>query len=135
MTIDFDSIFSGCEKCVNCHNGNPHFCKVGSLDNTIGIYRNGGWAEYALVPEKQVHKLPNGIGLEEAALNEPLSCLSHGFDKFSPLRIGQKVLVMGAGIIGNLATSLLHLQGHRNVTVSEPNASRLALTKNLGENL
>ncbi|XP_019878621.1 D-altritol 5-dehydrogenase-like [Aethina tumida] len=122
---------NGCKCCNFCHNGKPHFCQTGGINNTIGIYRDGGWANYALAPEEQVHKLPDSITLEQAALTEPLSCLSHGWDIISPIPVGSKILVTGAGIIGNLWVCALHLQGHRNVTVSEPNASRLNQLKKL----
>jgi len=44
---------SGCDKCDHCHSANYHFCKFGRV-NTIGIFRNGGWATHAIVPETQV---------------------------------------------------------------------------------
>lgn len=123
---------NGCGICHFCHSGDPHYCKSGGINNTIGIYKDGGWAEYVLVPEKQVHKLTENISLEHAALTEPISCLSHGWDLISPITMGDKILVTGAGIIGNLWVALLHLQGHRRVTVSEPNVLRRELLQKLG---
>ncbi|KAJ8958447.1 hypothetical protein NQ318_002234 [Aromia moschata] len=122
---------NGCGCCNFCHSGNPHFCLIGGINNTIGIYRNGGWADYAVVPIVQVHKVPDSIDLQQAALTEPLSCLAHGWDIISPVTVGTKILVTGAGIIGNLWVCALHLQGHRNVTVSELNPIRLGMLKNL----
>ncbi|CAH1107905.1 unnamed protein product [Psylliodes chrysocephalus] len=122
---------SGCNSCEFCHSGKPHFCPIGGISNTIGIYRNGGWAEYCVAPIVQVHKVSDTITLEQAALTEPLSCLAHGFDIISPVTVGQKILITGAGIIGSLWVCNLHLQGHRNVTVSEPNSNRLQMLKNL----
>lgn len=58
--------------------------------------------------------------------------MAHTWDKISPLPVGKKVLILGSGIIGNLMGCLLHLQGHKNVTVAEPSQSRLELTKRLG---
>ncbi|XP_022906067.1 uncharacterized protein [Onthophagus taurus] len=116
---------SGCQTCHNCHIGDPHFCEVGGLQNTIGIYRDGGWAEFCLVPDKQVFVVPSNTNLKIAALSEPISCLVHGLDKISPLPIGKEILITGAGIIGNLWLVALHLMGHRKVTVSEPNLHRL----------
>ncbi|XP_057670169.1 D-altritol 5-dehydrogenase-like [Diorhabda carinulata] len=122
---------SGCFCCDHCHVGNPHFCNNGGINNTIGIFQNGGWANYALAPVHQVYKVPDYITLEQAALLEPLSCLTHGWDVISPVSIGQKILITGAGIIGNLWVCNLHLHGHRNVTVSEPNRKRLEMLKKL----
>lgn len=121
----------GCRCCDFCHSGNPHYCKTGGIDNTIGIHRNGGWASYSLVPMNAVSKLPDTITLEQGALTEPMSCLSHGWDLLNPVPVGSRILVTGAGIIGNLWICLLHLQGHKKVTVSEPNVSRLNFIKKL----
>ncbi|XP_028127953.1 D-altritol 5-dehydrogenase [Diabrotica virgifera virgifera] len=128
---------SGCLCCDHCHSGNPHYCSIGGISNTIGIFRNGGWANYCVAPVDQVHKLSDSITLEQAALAEPLSCLAHGWDIISPVTVGQKILITGAGIIGNLWVCNLHLQGHKNVTVSEPNLARLDMIKklNTGYNL
>jgi len=46
---------NGCNKCDHCHNANYHYCAYGGINNTIGIFKDGGWATHALVPETQVH--------------------------------------------------------------------------------
>ncbi|XP_030757543.1 D-arabinitol dehydrogenase 1-like isoform X2 [Sitophilus oryzae] len=120
----------GCRCCDFCHSGNPHFCKIGGQTN-LGVHRNGGWGTYALVPTNLVQKLPENISLEQGALAEPISCLSHGWDLLSPVPVGSRILVIGAGIIGSLWACILHLQGHRRVTVSEPNTNRLNILKKL----
>ncbi|KAH1018360.1 hypothetical protein HUJ05_006147 [Dendroctonus ponderosae] len=71
------------------------------------------------------------IGDLSTALAEPLACLAHGWDLLSPVPVGSRILVIGAGIIGNLWVSVLHLHGHRKVTVSEPNQTRLNYVKKL----
>ncbi|EFN69090.1 Sorbitol dehydrogenase [Camponotus floridanus] len=124
---------SGCNNCNHCHNANYHFCKGGGINNTIGIFRDGGWATHVLVPETQVYLIPNEIEMHQAVLTEPLSCLAHGWDKLNPVNIGEKVLVIGAGIIGLLWACLLHLHGLRKtVTISELQQERRKLAANLG---
>nr|XP_023024100.1 D-arabinitol dehydrogenase 1-like [Leptinotarsa decemlineata] len=78
-----------------------------------------------------VHKLPDIITLQQGALAEPLSCISHGWDIISPVSVGSRVLIVGAGIIGILWASLFHSQRHRHVTVCEPNEARRAILENL----
>lgn len=74
--------------------------------------------------------------LHQAALTEPLSCLAHGWDKINPVHVGDKVLVIGAGIIGLLWACLLHLHGLRKtVTISEPQPRRRLAAKKLGNNI
>ncbi|KAJ3650942.1 hypothetical protein Zmor_017017 [Zophobas morio] len=115
---------SACHKCHFCHTGNPHFCTTGGFYANLGVKNHGGWGEYCLCSIEQVYKLPTTISLKTAALAEPVSCISHGWDLVSPLPLGGDVLVIGAGIIGTLWACLLHLHGHRRVTVVELNARR-----------
>lgn len=37
---------------------------MGGVDN-IGTFKDGGWANFIVVPEEQVFKLPDGITLEQ----------------------------------------------------------------------
>ncbi|GBP56615.1 D-arabinitol dehydrogenase 1 [Eumeta japonica] len=122
---------SGCNLCDNCRMGNYHHCSVGGMNSTVGLFSNGGWAQYCIVPQSQVYALPDEITLEQGALCEPYSCVAHGFDRASPLKVGAKILVAGAGIIGNLWITTLHLQGHRDVTVCEMNKTRLEIVNRL----
>ena len=61
--------------------------------------------------------------LEQGALCEPMSCILHGWNRLKnaqKIESHSKVLILGAGIIGNLWMCLLHHFGLRNVIVSEP---------------
>ena len=75
------------------------------------------------------------MSLETGALCEPLSCLLHGWDRLtavSPVQPDSRVLITGAGIIGNLWAAIFHHHGARNVTVSEPAEGRRTITDGLG---
>ncbi|XP_059057756.1 D-altritol 5-dehydrogenase-like [Achroia grisella] len=119
-----------CSLCDYCRDRNYQFC-TGSSKYTIGIWQDGGWAQYVRAPQDQVFALPADITLEQAGLCEPYSCVSHGFDRAAPLSVGQKILIVGAGIIGNLWVTTLHHHGHRDVTVSEMNQNRLKIVERL----
>ena len=125
----------GCGVCRTCQLGNVHFCQRGGLRDTLGFWRPGGWAELTMAPADSIHRLPDSIPFDVAALCEPLSCLLHAFDLLSPraARAATEgpVLVMGAGIIGLLAICLLHYRGARAVTVSEPSEGRRRLVDGL----
>ncbi|KAF2899401.1 hypothetical protein ILUMI_06776 [Ignelater luminosus] len=122
---------SGCGVCDLCRSGTPQFCKASGVTNAIGVYKNGGWAQYVLVPEHQVFKIPQSVSIEKAVLAEPLACVSHGLDLVSPIKVGERILIVGTGLLGNLWAAMLHFQGHRRVTVSEPNLARLEYIKKL----
>ncbi|XP_029177633.1 uncharacterized protein LOC114945542 [Nylanderia fulva] len=124
---------SGCNKCDHCHSANYHFCACGGTNNGIGIFRDGGWATHAIIPESQVYSLSDDLEMHQAVLSEPLSCLAHGWDKLTNVNVGDKVLVIGAGIIGLLWASQLHLHGLRKtVTISEPQKGRREIAAQLG---
>ncbi|XP_038219943.1 D-arabinitol dehydrogenase 1-like [Zerene cesonia] len=120
-----------CNLCTFCRNGNYQYCLTAGINSTIGIFRDGGWAQYVKCPQDQVYALPDGITTKQAGLCEPYSCVAHGYDRASPIPVGSKILIVGAGIIGNLWLTTLHLQGHRDVTVSEMNKTRLDIVKKL----
>jgi hypothetical protein len=60
---------SGCLTCDACHGGNYHYCSDGGVDKITGIYQDGGWAEFCVVPTDQVHKLPKNISLQQGKKN------------------------------------------------------------------
>ena len=89
-----------------------------------------------LVPSEQVHELPPNMNLEQGALCEPMSCILHGWKRLQSsgsLKADSKILVLGAGIIGNLWMSLLHHFGHRKVIVSEPSHDRRNIADGLSK--
>uniref|UniRef100_A0A1L8D6P6 Aldehyde reductase-3 n=1 Tax=Plutella xylostella TaxID=51655 RepID=A0A1L8D6P6_PLUXY len=120
-----------CGLCDFCRKGNYQYCLTDGINSTVGIFKDGGWAQYVKVPMEQVYALPDNISLEQAGLCEPYACVAHGFNRAAPIPVGSRVLVLGAGIIGNLWITTLHLQGHRDVTVSEMNQTRLDIVKKL----
>ncbi|XP_072758256.1 sorbitol dehydrogenase-like [Anoplolepis gracilipes] len=122
----------GCNKCDHCHNANYHFCNNISI-NGIGTFKDGGWATHVIIPETQVYLIPDEIEMYHAVLSEPMSCLAHGWDKLNPVNVGNKVLVIAAGIIGLLWSCLLHLDGLRKtVTIIEPQQKRREIAAHLG---
>lgn len=55
----------------------------------------------------------------------------HGWDILTPITVGEKILLIGGGIVGTLWASALHFQGHKLVTISEPSVKRLELMRKL----
>ena len=62
-----------------------------------------------------------------------MSCILHGWSRIeNKVLMKKRILIVGAGIIGNLWASLLHFKGIRNVVVSEASELRRQITKGLG---
>lgn len=117
-----------CGKCHYCHIGKKQLCE--NL-YAIGVNRNGGFAEYCVVPEEQCYLLNENIPLKYGAMAEPLACCIHGIDRAS-IRTGDTVCVIGGGAIGLLMVQLARLSGASRVVLSEPVAMRRNIGLELG---
>ncbi len=97
-------------------------------------YLNGAYANYIIVPDRfvrrSIHRKPDSLSFEHAALSEPLACVLHGFDLLD-LRKSSDVLVIGGGPIGLLFVDVLVAHGH-DVTLADPHEARLDVGRALG---
>lgn len=117
-----------CGECAPCLEGQLDACESLTM---IGVTHDGGLAEYAPAMARGLHRLPDEVTLRQGALVEPLSVALHGVRR-SRLKVGDRVLVMGAGPIGLLTLQCALLAGARQVIVTEVDATRAALANRLG---
>lgn len=125
-----------CGKCHFCLRGMENICINRSA---IGYEYDGGFAEYIKIPANAINsgnlmKLPDNISYEEASLVEPLACCINGSNK-SHVKLGDVVLVVGAGPIGLMHLQLAKMMGAEKVIVSEPLESRGKLAVKLGADI
>jgi L-iditol 2-dehydrogenase len=115
-----------CLRCWYCGLGLYNVCDdMTMIGITPGFH--GGLAEYCVLPAHAlaggtIHRMPASLGFREGALAEPLSSVQACHEDIGT-RLGDTVLVMGAGPIGCLHTAIAHLRGAR-VIISEPNELR-----------
>jgi 2-desacetyl-2-hydroxyethyl bacteriochlorophyllide A dehydrogenase len=91
---------------------------------------DGSFAEYILIPERHLYKLPDAISLEEAMLIEPASIALAGLKKANIT--GSKVLVIGTGPIGLAAVPLAKSLGAEKVIISGRKDYKLDIGRNMG---
>ncbi|KAK3754986.1 hypothetical protein QZH41_004425 [Actinostola sp. cb2023] len=77
---------TSCNMCDFCLKGQPYFCKVEGKNATIGLKRNGGWAQFCRLTAKNVIPLPHQVTFEQALFAEPLSCVLHGWKLLGPIQ-------------------------------------------------
>jgi (R,R)-butanediol dehydrogenase/meso-butanediol dehydrogenase/diacetyl reductase len=86
-----------CGACPACRAGQYNLCPQFGAVGLQGW--GGGFAEFSVLPARMVHRLPEGLTEEQAALAEPITVGWHGAQK-AGFRAGQTALVVGAGPIG-----------------------------------
>ena len=118
-----------CGVCDDCLNN-----RVGQCKNTrgfIGVKLPGGWADYCMVDEVNVVKLPEGTPTWKGAFLEPLTVAVHGVQIGEYVR-GKSVAVMGCGTIGALTLQVAKHYGATRLTAFDIGKERLELAKELG---
>lgn len=116
-----------CGTCGPCLRGRVNLC---ANNVATGIHRDGGFAEYAAFPAHKAIALPPALDPQQAAFCEPLSCTLHGVDIGAP-RPGERVIVVGGGVIGLLAVQLARLAGADTLLLTR-NAAKRTLAEDLG---
>lgn len=120
-----------CGTCFQCKNGQENVCQDFSI---TGMHRDGAYTEFVAVEPAHVHRLPESIDLDHAAITEPLSIATRAVFEQSTVTPGDSVLVEGPGPIGVLVAAVANSMG-ANVTVSgleKDTAYRLPLVEELG---
>src|SRR5690606_10492624 len=97
----------------------------------IGVQRDGGFAQYLVMPQAQAHKLPDNTDPVHAAVCEPLAWCLHALD-VARIRPGDSVAILGGGVIGLLMVQLCRLAGATTIILSTRQKPRRDLALQLG---
>ncbi|MDQ2796396.1 MAG: L-threonine 3-dehydrogenase, partial [Actinomycetota bacterium] len=133
--VDVGNLVSGeghvvCGTCRNCRAGRRHLC---IRTSSIGVNRDGAFAEYVVLPEANVwvHHAP--VDPDLGAIFDPFGNAVHTALSF-PL-VGEDVLITGAGPIGLMAAVVARHVGARFVVVTDVSPYRLDLARQMGVDL
>jgi alcohol dehydrogenase len=97
----------GCQKCSRCASGIPGHCANRAV---LGIVRQpGAFSEYFVLPERNLHSLPDAIGSDVAVFTEPLAAAHHAVP-LAPRKKGSQVAVLGDGKLGLLMAQALQAE-------------------------
>lgn len=103
-----------CGRCAHCTRGDFDACEQ---RRGIGMTRDGAFAAWVRVPERNCVTVPTGLSDELASLVEPFSIAMQAMRQAGPVA-GQRVLVMGPGTIGQAIAVLARRAGATQVVVS-----------------
>jgi L-iditol 2-dehydrogenase len=111
-----------CGECPDCERGYENLC-----DRTLRI--GGGFAEYISIPPIAIQKgnllkIPGSLSFQAATLTEALAAVING-QELMDIRLGDTVLVIGAGAVGSMHCQLAKARGVFRVIQTDINAERL----------
>jgi 2-desacetyl-2-hydroxyethyl bacteriochlorophyllide A dehydrogenase len=115
---------SPCGDCPACKTGNYHYCPH-TWENAIGLSLSnpGAYAEKVSIRPDLVVKVPSNITDAEVAMIEPTAVALHAVN-LADVKIGDNVLIIGAGVIGDLCAMFAKMNGASYVAISETNTKR-----------
>ena len=111
-----------CGACEYCLSGRANHCLHWGA---TGDSTDGAMAEYVKVPRANAFRLPDALSFAEGAFIEPIACVVHGMEQLR-LRPGRRVLLFGAGSMGQLLIQALAHAGASELAVVDIAEAKLA---------
>src|SRR5947209_1093911 len=128
--VTTETYFSTCGSCRFCRTGRINLCPD---RRSIGSAVNGGFTSYLVVPERNVHRLPDDVSFLGGALTEPLACVVHGALELPRLVPGDVAVVAGPGAIGLLTLQAVKAAGATTIVLgTDTDEHRLRMARELG---
>ena len=116
-----------CGSCYYCRRDQPLYCEN---FYSLGVTGPGGFAEYVVVNHDKVFRISESLSFDDASFAEPTACAIHGMDMID-VRMGDNVLMFGAGPTGLILAQLLRHGGAGNIVVAAPTKFKLDLIEKL----
>jgi len=117
-----------CGTCYPCRHGNYNICDALKV---MGFQTTGAASEYFTIAAEKVLKLPDAMSFDEGALIEPAAVAVHALSRCGDVK-GKKILVLGAGPIGNLVAQAAGGMGAAAVMITDLSEYRLRIARECG---
>jgi L-iditol 2-dehydrogenase len=123
-----------CETCIYCRSGLYNLCPD---RRGFGVLENGAMAEYVKTREAIVHKVPDNVSFEKAAMTEPTCVAYNAVAHHSQIRPGDYVVVFGPGPIGLMCVQIAKLFSPGKLTIvgTSKDKNRLEIAKQFGADM
>lgn len=121
-----------CGICELCRQGKIQIC---ASKRSPGWGINGAFTDYVVMPEMLLHKIPDNVSFELAALAEPMAITVHQVAERGKIECQDFVVVTGAGPVGILAAFVAKEMGASKVAITGMSACeniRFGVAKELG---
>jgi L-iditol 2-dehydrogenase len=117
-----------CFSCESCQQGRYSLC---DQYNFLGSRTDGAFAQFVKAPAKNIVKVPDNVGFDEAATFEPAGIILHGVHKID-VSAGDAIAVIGVGALGYFAVRFAKLSGAKPVIAIDIDEAKLALAREAG---
>ena len=117
-----------CNECKMCSIGKYNLCEEVEC---LGAQADGAYQQYISIPAEIAIPIPDSMSYDEAATIEPASVAYHA-TKRANITVNDKILIIGAGPIGNFAMQSCKALGAKNVSIADIDQDRLNLALKLG---
>ena len=118
-----------CGECLQCRTGKYNICNHLEV---LGCQDTGASSEYYAVDAGLLYRLPDNLGYAAGTLVEPLAVGVHAVKRGCADVSGKKVLVIGAGTIGNLVAQSAKGMGAAAVMITDVSEYKLNMAKECG---
>ncbi|WP_204527303.1 Zn-dependent oxidoreductase [Citrobacter cronae] len=126
--VSVDPVIS-CGHCYPCSIGKPNVCT--SLV-VLGVHRDGGFSEYAVVPAKNAWPIPDTVPDEHAVMVEPFTIAANVTGQIKPTE-NDIALIYGAGPMGlTTVQALKRVYKVKTVVIADRIEERLSMAKRCG---
>ena len=122
------NLVKNCGRCYYCRRGDANLCLN---TNLIGFHSNGGFAQYAAVPARNCHLIPDSMSWAAAAAVDPVTSALAAFKK-TGIASSDTVCILGPGPIGLYGCQIAKAEGAKNVIMLGTRKARLDLAATLG---
>ena len=119
-----------CGYCQPCLAGDYIQCENQRAVGTVNAW-DGAMADYILMPQRSVYKIPDNVDMDVAALVEPLAIGFYAVQR-AQIKLGDAVVICGTGAIGFGALCAAVHSAARTVILAGRKSGKLALGKRLG---
>ena len=123
----YNKIF--CGRCEQCLRGRTNICD--NEPEQLGFNRDGGDAEYAVIPEQNAVPVPDGVDLASASVLTCAGMTAIHATRLSGLRLGDTAVVNGIGGVGILVLQAAAHAGARVIAVAD-SEEKIQLAKDHG---
>ena len=121
----------GCGSCPTCEEGDTNLCEA---PQSLGVFQDGGYAEYSLVPDFKFLIKISGIDLEGAASLACSGLTAYTAVKKAISNSPENILIVGAGGLGLMAVQITKTLSNANIICADLDDEKLKKAKEMGAN-